>query len=75
MNTTLCQLFREKGLTPSNASRISGIPYVTILQHVKGTRGISPTLAQQYEKFLGIPKSVTRPDLWPPKVEHNTESV
>lgn len=66
MNTTFCKLFWEKGLTPASASRISGIPYVTILQHIKGTRGISPELAKQYEKFFGIPKSRIRPDLWPP---------
>ena len=67
MNTSFCKLFLERGLTAASASRISGIPYVTILQHIKGTRGVSPELAKQYEKLLGIPKSKIRPDLWPPE--------
>lgn len=67
MNTSFCKLFQERGLTAASASRISGIPYVTILQHIKGTRGISPELAKQYEKFFGIPKSKLRPDLWAPE--------
>ena len=67
MNTTFQQIVHAQGLTAAKASQISGIPYITILQHLKGTRGISPQLAQQYQKKLGIPLSSLRPDLWPPE--------
>lgn len=67
MITLIYKLFKERGLTAASASKQSGIPYVTIFQQIKGTRGISPEMAKQYERFFGIPCSSTRPDLWPPE--------
>lgn len=74
MNTVLQKIFSEKALTVANASRMSGIPYVTISQHLKGQRRISPELAILYEQMLGISRSILRPDLWPPTASPTTES-
>ena len=66
MKTLLTDILRKRGLSIADASRASGIPYVTIAQHVRGSRGISAALAIKYERQLGIPRSELRPDLWPP---------
>lgn len=66
MSTPLNDILRKRGLRIADASRVSGIPYVTIAQHVRGTRGISAVQAIKYERLLGIPRSELRPDLWPP---------
>lgn len=66
MSTPLNDILRKRGLRIADASRMSGIPYVTIAQHVRGTRGISAVQAIKYELLLGIPRSKLRPDLWPP---------
>lgn len=66
MSTPLNGILRKRGLRIADASRMSGIPYVTIAQHVRGTRGISAVQAIKYELLLGIPRSELRPDLWPP---------
>lgn len=66
MSTPLNDILRKRGLRIADASRMSGIPYVTIAQHVRGTRGISAVQAIKYELLLGIPLSELRPDLWPP---------
>lgn len=65
MSTPLNGILRKRGLRIADASRMSGIPYVTIAQHVRGTRGISAVQATKYELLLGIPRSELRPDLWP----------
>ena len=67
MKTPLADILRKRGLSIADASRASGIPYVTIAQHVRGARGISAALAIKYERLLGIPRSELRPDLWPPE--------
>lgn len=67
MRTPLAHILRERTLSIADASRASGIPYVTIAQHVRGTRGISAALAIRYERLLGIPRCALRPDLWPPE--------
>lgn len=67
MSTPLNDILRKRGLRIADASRVSGIPYVTIAQHVRGTRGISAVQAIKYELLLGIPRSELRPDLWPPE--------
>ena len=66
MKTLLADILRKRGLSIADASRASGIPYVTIAQHVRGARGISAALAIKYERPLGIPPSGLPPDLWPP---------
>ena len=66
MKTLLTDILRKRGLSIADASRASGIPYVTIAQHVRGARAISAALAIKYERPLGIPRSELRPDLWPP---------
>lgn len=67
MRTPLADILRKQGLSIADASRASGIPYVTIAQHVRGARGISAALAIKYERLLHIPRSELRPDLWPPE--------
>lgn len=67
MQTILKDILRARGLSIADASRASGIPYVTIAQHARGARGISAALAIKYERLLGIPRSALRPDLWPPQ--------
>ena len=54
------------GLSTADAARLSGISYWTIYQHVRGWRGVSAEAALRYERRLGIPRAVLRPDLWPP---------
>ena len=53
------------GLSTADAARLSGISYWTIYQHVRGWRGVSAEAALRYERRLGIPRAVLRPDLWP----------
>lgn len=60
MSTPLNGILRKRGLRIADASRMSGIPYVTIAQHVRGTRGISAVQAIKYELLLGIPRSELR---------------
>lgn len=61
---TFRELFEERGLTPSKAAKVTGMPSVTIASHYYGARKISPESAIKYEKLLGIPRWETRPDLW-----------
>lgn len=75
MKTPLAVILRKRGLSIADASRASGIPYVTIAQHVRGARGISAALAIKYERLLGIPRSELRPDLWPPEGAAGLPSV
>lgn len=61
---TFRELFEERGLTPTKAAKVTGMPSVTIASHYYGVRKISPESAIKYEKLLGIPRWETRPDLW-----------
>ncbi len=54
------------GFTITDAAARSGLPYVTVWRHFKKHRAISPETAIRYNRFLGIPLSSLRPDLWPP---------
>lgn len=54
------------GFTITDAAARSGLPYVTVWRHFKKHRVISPEAAIRYNRFLGIPLSSLRPDLWPP---------
>ena len=54
------------GFTITDAAARSGLPYVTVWRHFKKHRVISPETAIRYNRFLGIPLSSLRPDLWPP---------
>ena len=63
--TTLAAELARLGLSTAEAARQSGIPYWTIYQHTRGWRGVSAEAALRYERLLGIPRAVLRPDLWP----------
>lgn len=58
---------KRSGLKISDASRISGVPYMTMIQHLHGKRNISAEVALKYKKALGIPLCKLRTDLWPPE--------
>lgn len=66
MNNAIQTTLASLGMSVAKASRMTGIPYITISQHLRGIRTISPELAIKYESLLGIPRSDLRPDLWPP---------
>lgn len=66
MNIPFKSFLKSNNLNIAAASRLSGIPYMTIFQHIHGKRGISAESALKYQQTLGIPLSVLRPDLWPP---------
>lgn len=65
MKTALANFFDGHGAM-ARASRETGIPYVTIMQHVHGRREVSAEAALRYENALGIPRWKLRPDLWEP---------
>lgn len=65
MKTELAKFFEGGGYgAMAKASRETGIPYITIMQHVHGRREVSPEAALRYEDKLGIPRWKLRPDLW-----------
>lgn len=64
-----------RGLTVMAVSREFGIPYMTIYQHLKGKREVSPAAAIRYEISLGIPRSELRPDLWPPATTPESQAA
>lgn len=64
-STALTTELARLGLSMADAARLSGISYWTIYQHARGWRGVSAEAALRYERRLGIPRAVLRPDLWP----------
>ncbi len=50
----LALTLKEKGLNVAKAARLLGLPYITVRQHVIGTRGISAKCAKRYHNILGI---------------------
>lgn len=55
----------SRGLTVNDAAKIHGCKYATLYKHYKGDRVVGAKSAVLYEKYLGIPRSELRPDLWP----------
>lgn len=66
MKTLLSQYLATVNMGLIEASNKSQTPYTTIWQHATGRRRVTGEAALRYEKYLGIPKSTLRPDLWPP---------
>jgi len=64
-NKTFEKYFPHRG-DLKKASRDSGIPYVTLIQHANNLRRVAPESAVKYEALLGIPRWELRPDVWPP---------
>ena len=62
-NIIFARYFSQRGAL-RKASRESGIPYVTLIQHANNRRKVSSNMALRYEKLLGIPRWELRPDLW-----------
>lgn len=62
-NETFSKYFSRRGAL-RQASRDSGIPYITIIQHANNLRKVSSEMALKYERLLGIPRWELRPDLW-----------
>ena len=54
----------SKGLTIPKAAREYGVSEITLRQHIKGQRNVSPEMAILYERVFGIPRENLRPDLW-----------
>lgn len=57
-----------RNIHPVDLRNQQEIDYSTMLRHYKGLREISAKDTIKYEKLLGIPRSVLRPDLWPPEI-------
>lgn len=51
----------------SYVAALCGLNVSTVWRHAQKKRTISPHAALRYAKFLGIPLSALRPDLWPPQ--------
>lgn len=62
--TNFRRILNERGMTPTSAARVSGVPYDTIAAHYYGKKNLSPESAMRYEATLGIPKEELRPDIW-----------
>ncbi|WP_295641348.1 hypothetical protein [uncultured Mailhella sp.] len=62
-NEIFAKYFSRRG-SLRRASRESGIPYITLVQHANNARRVSPAMAVRYEELLGIPRWELRPDLW-----------
>ena len=58
------------GFPLADAAARAGLAYATVWRHVRKHRAISPEAALRYHRFLGIPLSRLRPDLWPPDSSH-----
>lgn len=59
-------IFDSMGITPLDASK-KGLPYHALFKQYKGERNVGPKCAILYEQVLGIPRSMLRPDIWPPE--------
>lgn len=55
------------GLPLSYVAKATKLPATTVWRHATGARKVSPELAIQYSRSLGVPLSKIRPDLWPPE--------
>ena len=67
MKTPLATYLESLDLTVADAAKLSGTPYTTLYQHVRGLRSIRGEQAIHYEQTLDISRSELRPDLWPPQ--------
>ena len=63
--STLKEAFDSRNMTVLEASKL-GAKYQTLYKQYLGERNVGPRAAILYERILGIPRSETRPDLWPP---------
>lgn len=54
----------SRGISISEAARRTGLAYLSVQRHAKGERNISAESATSYEKGLGIPREILRPDLF-----------
>lgn len=63
--------YEKNSLTYAEIAQRAGFKSdATVVQHAKGTRGISAESAKKYHEKLGIALESLRPDLWPPDERH-----
>lgn len=63
--------YEKNSLTYAEIAQRTGFKSdATVVQHAKGTRGISAESAKKYHEKLGIALESLRPDLWPPDERH-----
>ena len=63
MKTKLALALDARGIAPSEAARLTGIPLHTVYKHCSGGRRIGLRSLGLYVRFLGIPLSELAPEL------------
>lgn len=63
MKTKLALALDARGIPPSEAARLTGIPLYTVYKHYSGGRSIGLRSLGLYVQFLGIPLAELVPDL------------
>ncbi len=63
---TLKTLLDDRNVSVAEAAKKTGMAYLSVRRHVLGERQISAESAIAYEKAVGIPRHLLRPDLFQP---------